>query len=227
MTLLDAKTIDEQKIIISEQLSGLSFPIISKPHNDGCSVLVNKSNNIDELLNLIPEHRTAGNKYILCEEQIIGMELTVGVLGNDDPIVFPASHAVTSGSILSMEEKFLPGAGENQTPAPLSTSAALLVSETIKKTYQVAQCAGYARIDCFYQTAQQSPTKKERVVILEVNTLPALTPATCLFHQAAEIGIKPMELIDKIVMLGFEKHQKYAMISTSDFLKQSQEEKSC
>ncbi len=216
LTLLDNKTINQQKIIISKQLSELSFPIISKPHNNGCSVLVNKSNNIDELLNLIPQHQAAGNKYILCEEQIIGIELTVGVLGNDDPIVFPASHAVTTGSILSMEEKFLPGAGENQTPAPLSTSAALLVSATIKKTYQAAQCAGYARIDCFYQTAEQSPTKKERVVILEVNTLPALTPATCLFHQAAEIGIKPMELIDKIVELGFEKQQKYAMIRNND-----------
>jgi UDP-N-acetylmuramate--alanine ligase len=216
LTVLDNKTIDEQKILVTEQLASLSFPIISKPHNDGCSVLVNKSINIDELINHIPEHRAAGNTHMLCEEQIIGMELTVGVLGNDDPIVFPASHAVTTKSILSMEEKFLPGAGENQTPAPLSTSAALLVSETIKKTYQAAQCAGYARIDCFYQTAEQSPTKKERVVILEVNTLPALTPATCLFHQAAEIGIKPMELIDNIVMLGFEKHRKYAIISMDD-----------
>ena len=48
---------------------------------------------------------------------------------------------------------------------------------------------------------------EDRVIILEFNSLPALTPATCLFHQAAEIGIKPMEFIDKIVELGLEKHQ--------------------
>ena len=46
--------------------------------------------------------------------------------------------------------------------------------------------------------------------LLEFNTLPGLTPATCIFHQAAEIGLKPMDFIDKIIELGFEEHtQQY------------------
>ncbi|HLB40830.1 MAG TPA: hypothetical protein VJJ83_03500, partial [Candidatus Babeliales bacterium] len=53
----------------------------------------------------------------------------------------------------------------------------------------------------------QSPTGAPRVVIIEINSLPALTPATCLFHQAAEIGIRPMDLIDRIIELGFEQHR--------------------
>ncbi|MFT6765948.1 MAG: UDP-N-acetylmuramate--alanine ligase, partial [Alteromonas naphthalenivorans] len=40
------------------------------------------------------------------------------------------------------------------------------------------------------------------------NTLPGMTPATCIFHQAAEIGIKPMEFIDTIIRLGLEKYGK-------------------
>jgi len=43
--------------------------------------------------------------------------------------------------------------------------------------------------------------------ILEINTLPALTPATCIFHQAAEVGLRPMDLIDKIIELGLENHK--------------------
>ena len=39
-------------------------------------------------------------------------------------------------------------------------------------------------------------------MILEINTLPGMTPATCIFHQAAEIGIKPREFIDVIIALG-------------------------
>ena len=35
-----------------------------------------------------------------------------------------------------------------------------------------------------------------------------MTPATCIFHQAAEIGIKPMDFIDIIVELGCEAHKK-------------------
>ena len=73
--------------------------------------------------------------------------------------------------------------------------------------------AGYARIDCFYQNAQQSPTGNERVILLECNTLPGLTPATCIFHQAAEIGIKPMEFIDLIIQFGYEQYAAESITS--------------
>jgi D-alanine-D-alanine ligase len=111
--------------------------------------------------------------------------------------VFPPSNSVAVDGILSIEEKFLPGAGENQTPAPLSQEAIKLVQSEVKRAYIAVGCKGYSRVDCFYQDSG-------RVVILEINTLPALTPATCLFHQALEVGIKPMELIDRIVELGCE-----------------------
>ena len=102
----------------------------------------------------------------------------------------------------------MPGAGENQTPAPLSKDAMHYVQSVMEKVYTLVGCKGYVRIDCFYQDATQSPTGTERVIIIEINTLPGLTPATCIFHQAAEIGIKPMDFIDMIVQLGFEQHKK-------------------
>lgn len=189
-----------------------SFPIIVKPHDDGCSVMVQKIKNESELESAI-EHIFDNNKeYALIEECIVGMELTVGITGNQQPKAFPPSQAVVQKEILSMEEKFLPGAGENQTPAPLPPETVGLVQKVIERTYTAVGCQGYARIDCFYQSDSQSPTGKERVVILEVNTLPALTPATCLFHQAAEVGIKPMDLIDHIVELGLQKQN--GMVNT-------------
>jgi D-alanine-D-alanine ligase len=119
----------------------------------------------------------------------------------------------------------LPGAGENQTPAPLPQEALIFVQETIARVFKTIGGKGYARIDCFYQRAQQSPTGKERLVILEINTLPGLTPATCIFHQAAEIGIKPMDFIDLIVQLGFEEHQKYIDSSKTTYTIQFNPEK--
>ena len=38
-----------------------------------------------------------------------------------------------------------------------------------------------------------------------------MTPATCIFHQAAEIGLKPMDFIDKIIKLGIEEHTQIAI----------------
>lgn len=184
------------------------YPCIIKPHNDGCSVMVNKATTQTDLENAIEKIFQTNREHALIEECVSGMELTVGVLGNEKPEALPPSQAVATKDVLSIQEKFLPGAGENQTPAPLPKKALDCVQKTIENAFAALNCKGYARIDCFYQTAEQSPTKKERVVILEVNTLPGLTPATCIFHQAAEIGLKPMDFIDSIIQLGLEEHNK-------------------
>lgn len=184
------------------------FPLIVKPHDDGCSVLVYKVNNQQELVKAIESLFASGKQHALVEEYLGGMELTVGVIGNSKAQALPPSQAVSTKGILSIEEKFLPGAGENQTPAPLPQQALTFIQKTVERAYLALNCKGYSRIDCFYQNAQQSPTGNERLVILEFNTLPGLTPATCIFHQAAEMGLKPMEFIDLIVELGFQEHGK-------------------
>ena len=159
----------------------------------------------------------------LIEECVFGMELTGAVIGNESPQALPPSQAIAAQGIFSIEEKFLPGAGENQTPAKLTKKELSLVQRTLENVYKVLNCKGYARIDCFYQTKNQSPTGKERVVILEINSLPGLTPATCIFHQAAEIGMKPMEFVDLIVQYGFEEHGvRYDVVMKSDNIKSNE-----
>ena len=199
---------DKNKILLSIQ-EMLGFPLIIKPHDDGCSVMVNKATSLNELAIALETIFMTEKNHALVEECIIGMELTVGVLGNDTAQALPPSQAVANNGILSIEEKFLPGAGENQTPAPLPKETLELIQRTMEQVYTAVGCSGYARIDCFYQKTTENKTDKERVIVLEINSLPALTPATCLFHQAAEVGIKPMELIDTIIKLGFEKHKKF------------------
>lgn len=198
--------LNNQESALARILGKLTFPLIVKPHDDGCSVMVQKIQDRQSLINAIEnifgQHKTAA----LIETCIQGMELTVGVIGNHQPQALPPSQAITANGVLSVEEKFLPGAGENQTPAPLPAYALSLVQRTMENAYTTLQCKGYARIDCFYQSAEQSPTKNDRVVIIEINTLPGLTPATCIFHQAAEINITPMEFIDRIITLGIENH---------------------
>jgi len=196
----------------------LSFPLIIKPHDDGCSVMVQQANDAQQLIYAIDQIFVAGKNFALIEQKIIGMELTVGVIGNEQPMALPPSQTISNHDFLTLEEKFLPGAGENQTPAPLPVKNLKFVQQEIEKVYQAVQCQGYARIDCFYQDSLQSPTGQERVVIIEINTLPATTPATCIFHQAAELGIKPMDLIDKIITLGFEAHNKTIVVEPNKSL---------
>lgn len=193
--------------VVSTITTRLPFPLIIKPHDDGCSVYVFKATTAQELQAVLDRFFSTDKQYALIEECITGMELTAGVLGNQAAYALPPSYCVATRGILSIEEKFLPGAGENQTPAPLSAQAQAYVQKTMEQAYRTLGCQGYARIDCFYQAPDISPTGKDHVVILEVNTLPALTPATCLFHQAAELHIKPVELLESIIQLGLEQHR--------------------
>jgi D-alanine--D-alanine ligase len=208
--LLIAKNrwLDEKAVVMEQIKEQIGFPAIIKPHDDGCSVLVQRADDCAALEAHMAMLFCSAKEYALVEECIIGTELTIGVIGNNNPRALPPSQAVASAGILSIEEKFLPGAGQNITPALLPADALALAQHTVEQAYKTAGCVGYARIDCFYQSATQSPTGTERVVILEINTLPGLTPATCIFHQAAEVGMSPMSFIDLIVQLGFVYHAK-------------------
>lgn len=217
--LFDKKDFEQNKCQhLDEFISQIGFPCIVKPHDDGCSVMVASPANKEELQQAL---RTIfmQKDFALIEERLFGMELTVGVVGNQNPRALAPSESVAQGSVLSIEEKFLPGAGENQTPARLASDDIALVQKVVKEAFVAVTCQGYARIDCFFQNEVQSTTGKKRVVILEFNTLPALTPATCLFHQAAEEGLRPMDLLDEIIQLGLQAHRYDEVVSVDQILK--------
>jgi D-alanine-D-alanine ligase len=119
--------------------------------------------------------------------------------------VFEASEALSEGDVLSLEEKFLAGQGQNITPAryakdPLERQK---ISDYVKSTLgaaaKVLQVVGYCRIDAFVRVYDNLKTE---VIFIEVNSLPGMTPATCIYHQAAINNYKPLEFIDSILDFG-------------------------
>lgn len=106
---------------------------------------------------------------------------------------------------MSLEEKFLAGQGQNITPARYAKdeTSRQKISDQVRKTLgeaaKVLNVSGYCRIDAFVRI--YSPEKIE-VVFIEINSLPGMTPATCIFHQAAINNYKPFEFIDRILDFG-------------------------
>lgn len=142
------------------------------------------------------------------------MEVTGGMLyhmneaGQVEVEVFEPSEVLAGDEILSLEEKFLAGQGQNITPARFSNDQHEYkrISEEVKSTLQKAAellgVEGYCRIDAFVRIYDDG---RVETIIIEINSLPGVTPATCIFHQCAINQYKPFNFIDKILNFGQRK----------------------
>jgi D-alanine-D-alanine ligase-like ATP-grasp enzyme len=124
------------------------------------------------------------------------VEVTVGVVGMKNGLkVLNPSMTVAEGEVLSVEEKFQGGTGINITPPPQQVISKKILEKVKGHIREVAEkigITGYSRIDAFVQVATGN------VSIIEVNTLPGLTPSTVLYHQALaeHPSIYPTELLE-------------------------------
>ena len=140
------------------------------------------------------------------------LEITGGMLTHyegEDKIryeIFEPSETLASGEVLSLEEKFLAGEGQNLTPARLAVGQydyqhiLAQVQHTLERVAKLLEVEGYCRIDAFVRVL---PDGKAETQVIEVNSLPGMTPATAIFHQAALAGYKPAAFIGKILEYGF------------------------
>lgn len=147
------------------------------------------------------------------------LEITGGLLTSRNPDgscsyqVFEPSEALASGGVLSLEEKFLAGEGQNLTPSRFSPDAkeqariSAEVRKTLQQTAELLNVEGYARIDAFVRIFKDG---RVQTIIIEVNSLPGMTPATCIFHQSALAGYTPYGFIDAILSYAREKRPNLA-----------------
>lgn len=144
------------------------------------------------------------------------LEITGGLLTHYDEQnnlqyeIFEPSEALAEQGILSLEEKFLAGEGQNITPARFADDAETnkLISDKVKQTLKDIAIAtgisGYSRIDAFVRVYGNHEVD---VIVIEINALPGLTPATAIFHQAALNNYRPVDFLNKIITFGLQKMQ--------------------
>ncbi len=151
-------------------------------------------------------------RLVTRQEAIHFLEITGGMVTSYNPDgslrfeVFEPSEVLAGGEVLSLEEKFLAGEGQNITPARLAVGdysydyVATRVKSDLQRAAEILGVAGYCRIDAFVRVYADGTVE---TLVIEVNSLPGMTPATAIFHQAALAGYKPYEFIDKLLTFGF------------------------
>jgi D-alanine-D-alanine ligase len=197
LALSEREWAEEAEEILARVEDFLGYPCVVKPTREGCSTGLSVVRAADGLGPAL-ENAFRWDTTALVEEALVGTEITCAVIGNREWMALPPTETVRRGDYLTVEEKFLPGEGQNITPARLPKETIEKVQDVMVQAYRALGLKVYARMDGFVIDGE--------VIVTESNTLPGMTPSTCIFHQAAEAGLSPMEFIDRIIELSWEAH---------------------
>jgi D-alanine-D-alanine ligase len=195
----DARWRADGAAVASEVEATFGFPCVVKPAREGCSTALAVVRAPGALAAAIDE-ALRWDRTALVEELLGGTEVTVTVLGNDDPVAFPPTETPPKGDFLTVEEKFLPGEGTNVTPARLEADTLAAVRQAAVDAFRALGLGVFARMDMYV-------TEDGRIVVGEPNTLPGSSPSSTVFLGPMEEGIGPVELLTRIVRLSMEAHE--------------------
>jgi len=165
-------------------------PWVVKPSNQGSSV------GISIVKNEMDYHKSiaiAGeySEEIIIEEYLQGVEVSCGVLGNKNPQPLPVIEICPKNEFFDYESKYTPGMCKEIVPARISPEETKKVQKLAIKVYQSVNCQDFGRVDMIIKNGQP--------YVLEINTIPGLTPNSLLPQEAAASGITYPKLLDKII----------------------------
>ncbi|AGB41701.1 D-alanine--D-alanine ligase [Halobacteroides halobius DSM 5150] len=187
----DFKEEDEQ--LKSDIRKELKLPVVIKPALEGSSIGLSIVEEEEKLIDSI-ENAFKYDREVLIEEYIPGREITVGLLGDEDPMVLPIIEIMPQEGVYDFEAKYTKGMTKFDVPANLNEQVYNQAQQLALQAHQVLKCSGVSRVD-LRVTPQGKP------YVLEVNTIPGMTETSLLPQAAAAIGIDFQELVVRILKL--------------------------
>ncbi len=174
-----------------EEIHGsFGFPAIVKPRSEGSSVGITKAMNLSELHAGTRRALEFGDSALV-ERFIKGAEVGVGILGGR---VLGTVEIATKRPFYDFQAKYTPGMSEYHVPARLSPTRLRGVMNLAERAAQALGTSGACRVDLLV-------TEGENEYVLEVNTLPGMTPTSLLPKIAEAAGYDFGSLCEAIVDL--------------------------
>ena len=163
-----------------------------KPASQGSAVGVAFAETDDELAAAL-EAAFAFDERVLVEEFVVGAEITVGILENPDAVPFPVIDIRTPGdSWYDFDHRYTVGLSEHIIPAPLPEDVYDAVQDLAVQAHVTLGCRDLSRVDFVVEPGGRS-------VLLEVNTLPGMTPTSLYPDGAQAAGISFEQLTELLV----------------------------
>lgn len=176
----------------------LGYPIFVKPANAGSSVGISKAKSLDELEKAC-EKAFEYDKKIVLEEGVVGTEIEVAVLGNEEPVSSVVGQVVPCNEFYDYEAKYIAGDSELLIPARLPESKLKDIGAQAIKVYRALGCTGFTRVDFFVRKSDGE------ILLNEPNTIPGFTSISMYPKLFAASGVPYSELLDRLLRLACEK----------------------
>jgi D-alanine-D-alanine ligase len=167
----------------------LGFPCVVKPACGGSSVGLSLVREPEALAPAVAQACRFGGEALV-ERLVRGREVTVGLLGEQ---VLGTCEIATPREGFDYDAKYK-GGSQYFLPARLSPTRLANVESLALAAYRALGCRGYGRVDLICSEDQND-------VLLEVNTLPGMTPVSLLPKIAAQKGLDFPTLVEHILAL--------------------------
>jgi D-alanine-D-alanine ligase len=184
-----------------EAARSVGLPAFVKPVASGSSVGASIAARVDDLAPAI----ALALKYdqrALIEEQIQGRELTVPVIGNDDLTALPVIEILTKRPFFDYSAKYDAGESEEVCPADIPSDIATRAQDLAVRAHRALHCRGMSRADFVWSG--------DRMVTLEVNTIPGMTANSLLPKAARAAGIQFGDLLARFIDWALEDARRRA-----------------
>jgi len=172
---------------------------VVKPANEGSAIGVTIVHEPAELPAAIG-HAFKYDRHVLVERFVSGVEVTVGVLGNEHPMALPTLEIVPEHEFYDYDSKYLPGMSRHIIPARVSQEARETCERLSVEAHTVLGCRGMSRSDLIV-------TSSGDALLLETNTIPGMTSTSLLPDAARAAGIEFPQLCMRLVELALEPHR--------------------
>jgi D-alanine-D-alanine ligase len=164
---------------------------VVKPASEGSAIGVSIVHEPSELGAAV-EEAFRHDEVALIERFVAGTEVTVGVLGTDQPFALPTLEIVPEHEFYDYESKYVPGMSRHIIPARIPESARERCAELAVAAHSALGCRGVSRTDIIVEPDGAA-------WVLEVNTIPGMTRTSLLPDAARAAGIEFPDLCALLV----------------------------
>ncbi len=167
----------------------LDLPLVVKPRFEGSALGVAIVRTHEQwTVAMLSASKTYAQ--ILAEEYVLGREFTAAVLGEEAlPIV---EILANRDEFYSFDAKYQPGGSTHVAPARIDDDLAARLQMLALSAHRLLGLRDYSRTDFIVSTDL-------RPYILEINSLPGLTPTSLFPDACAPVGMTFEALIDRLV----------------------------